>query len=653
VRYSAFISYSHHDVRWAAWLHRAIEAYRIPRHLRGQPGPYGPIGARLPPVFRDRDELRAGADLSQALNAAIDESGALIVICSPHSVGSRWVNEEIRHFTQLGRAERIFCLIVSDSGGAVAAEHMPPALLEGGTEPLAADVRKGKDGRAYALLKLVAALLEVDYDALRQREVSRRHRRMAVIAAASLAGLVLTSGLAVYALISRNEAVRQRDIAEQRTVAAERTVDFVKSMFKVSDPSEARGSTISAREILDRGAAQIQSGLGNEPAVKAQLGVTLGEVYESLGLYDEGDRLIRQTLQIRTRQDAITEQQLLALGDSQEKLGAYDDAIATDLRAVSLGQRSPDVGADLKSRAYEQLAQAQSDNGLDGAAERSATAALAIDKARKPQDSSDVARDLEALGGAYMAERHWPQARQQIEQALALRLKAEGPLSPSVADNLNSLGVIAWNEGDLAAAESDYQRVTAIDEKVFAADHPDVAAALNNLARVRVDRREFGAAIPPLQRAVAINLKQRDPSDDAMAYVYSNLALAKRGVGRTAEAKSLFEKALSAARKHHHPMLAPILSELADGRCRAGDVAGGKAMLAEAAPIMRAAFPADPWRAAWVDNVLGECLLAAGDIRGGRALIGASTPIVLARWDKATLYGHEAARRLQLVKAHK
>jgi tetratricopeptide (TPR) repeat protein len=651
MRYSAFISYSHADKAAAAWLHRAIETYRTPRRVRGRAGPFGPIGATLPPVFRDRDELRAAPDLAHALNDALAEAHTLIVVCSPQAAASRWVNEEIRQFAALGRADRVFCLIVA-GGGPGAASYLPPALFdEGRSEPLAADIRKGSGGRRQGLLKLVAAIIGLDYDELRQREVVRRNQQLAVVAAASLAGLVLASGLAVFALISRDEALRQRDIAEQRLVTAERTVDFVKSMFQVSDPSEARGATISAREILDRGAERIQTGLDNEPAVKAELGVTLGEVYLSLGLFGDGDRLIRQTLGIRHGQAAVTVEQLLALGEDEDKQNDEARAIAADQAAIAIAAHSSDVGPALRSRMYEQLAEAQSADGQNDDAERSAATALSIDQARRPQDPSDLARDLEALGNNEAALSKWSLAQPRYGQALALRLRAEGPSSPSVADDYNSLGRAAYTSGDLATAERDYRRVIAIDRKVFDPDHPDDAVAINNVARVMVDRREFADAIPLLGRVVAINAKMRSADNGDMAFVYTSLGLAERGLGRTQQAEQLLQKALAIARRTHHPMLAPILSWQAAMRCEAGDGAAGVALLTEARPIMQGAYPGTPWRTAWIDNVLGECLLRSRDPSAGRRLIEASSPVVLAHWPGDTLYGHEALRRLRSARS--
>jgi hypothetical protein len=179
LRYAAFISYNHSDRRWAEWLHRSIETYRIPKmvHPGQQDGASGPV---LRPVFLDRAELSSSADLASSVRDALEQSAALIVVCSPNSAKSRWVNEEVRTFRALGRQDKIFCLVVA--GDPAAGDCFPPALE---SEPLAADVRPGGDDRNAARLKLVAGLLGVPLDRLSQRELARRQRRLAIIATAA------------------------------------------------------------------------------------------------------------------------------------------------------------------------------------------------------------------------------------------------------------------------------------------------------------------------------------------------------------------------------------------------------------------------------------------------------------------------------------
>ena len=191
-RYWAFISYSHADAKWGDWLHAALETYRLPTRLVKKAGPTGMVPRRIFPVFRDREELASSASLGENIENALRLSRTLVVICSPRAAVSRWVNEEIKLYQSIGREDRIFCLIVDgepnvapDSG---ALECFPAALREP-AEPIAADAREGKDGKSNALLKLIAGIVGVPYDELRQRERQRQVRRRLRLAAAFIGAI--------------------------------------------------------------------------------------------------------------------------------------------------------------------------------------------------------------------------------------------------------------------------------------------------------------------------------------------------------------------------------------------------------------------------------------------------------------------------------
>src|ERR1700733_63133 len=121
-RYWAFISYSSKDAALCKRLHRALETYAIPRDLVGRPGRDGPVPKKLFPCFRDRDELPLASGLGGTLKDAMKVSRYLIVICTPNSAKSRWVNEEIRYFKSLGRSGRILAII---AGGEPNATDQP------------------------------------------------------------------------------------------------------------------------------------------------------------------------------------------------------------------------------------------------------------------------------------------------------------------------------------------------------------------------------------------------------------------------------------------------------------------------------------------------------------------------------------------------
>ena len=186
--YWAFISYSHRDEAFCSWLHKELEGYKTPPTLVDQTsrdGSYA-IPKKLYPIFRDRDELAAGASLNDALTTALSHARYLIVICSPNSAQSYWVNEEVRHFESLGREKYILPIILdgepNDPEGK--RECFPPAL-RAPKEPVAADAREGKDGKEAALMKLRAGLLGVRLEDLVNRELQRRQkeaRRNALLA---------------------------------------------------------------------------------------------------------------------------------------------------------------------------------------------------------------------------------------------------------------------------------------------------------------------------------------------------------------------------------------------------------------------------------------------------------------------------------------
>lgn len=216
-KYWAFISYSHRDQAWAEWLHRALETYRVPRRLVGRDSAAGPVPRRLFPVFRDQEELPSSPNLSGAIDQALRQSRYLIVIASPYGAVSKWVDQEIARFRSLGRGDRILCLIVDGEPHAELQpdkgflECFPPALRAiDGIEPIAADVRPGRDGRAAARIKLIAGLLGVGLDELRRRE---RRRRLLQRLSWTAAGLVAAAMFAAVWIGQQRE--KQLALAQQ------------------------------------------------------------------------------------------------------------------------------------------------------------------------------------------------------------------------------------------------------------------------------------------------------------------------------------------------------------------------------------------------------------------------------------------------------
>lgn len=288
-RFKAFISYSHADKGWSDWLQKALEGYRVPKHLVGSKGEFGPVPKRLAPVFRDREDLSSASDLSGKIKEALEQSETLIVVCSPAAAASEWVNEEIRYFRSLGHEDRIHAVIVDGDPQSADPEQrcFPPALVEeeDGTinEPLAADARKWADGRLLAKLKTVAGILGIPLDALRRRDMQRRQRLWMTAMAGTLAVTVVMAVLTFTAITARNAAENRREHAEE--LVGYMVGDLKTKLDEVGrlDILEGMGGRVSEYlESLDPNEVTDES-LNQQAQVWRQL----GEVAQEQGKLDE------------------------------------------------------------------------------------------------------------------------------------------------------------------------------------------------------------------------------------------------------------------------------------------------------------------------------------------------------------------------------
>jgi tetratricopeptide (TPR) repeat protein len=319
--YWAFLSYCSHDRAAARWLQRALETYSVPRRLIGRPTLAGPAPKRFRPIFRDRTELAADADIGARIEGALEQSAYLIVVCSPQAAESRWVEMEIVAFRARHGAARIFSVIVADSPTGSHLDCFPPALryradstqAAQGPEPIAVDLRAGGDGRRMGRLKLVAGMLGVGLDELVRRDAQRRTRRLAAITAASLVGMAVMGALATAAFVARNEAQRQK-------AHAENLIEFMLT---------------DLRKKLERGGhLELMDGVGSE-------------ALKYYGAQNPSD-LDAQSLGRRARALRLMGEISVQRGNLGEALKSFEQASATTAELLA---RSPDDGRSIFNHA--------------------------------------------------------------------------------------------------------------------------------------------------------------------------------------------------------------------------------------------------------------------------------------------------------------
>jgi tetratricopeptide (TPR) repeat protein len=678
-KYWAFISYSHRDTLWANWLHRSLESYRPPKQLVGTTTPRGVVPKRLTPVFRDREELPSATDLGALLNEALQKSGSQIIICSPKSAKSHWVNEEVLAFKRLGREDRIFCLIVggepnaTDMPGREDEECFPPALRfklgpDGNlsnvrTEPIAADARPGKDGKSNAKLKLIAGLLGVGFDSLRRREQQRRNRRLFVVACGAMAGMVVTSGLAAYALFQRAAAQRQTVRAEAEAKTAKETTKFLVDLFKISDPSEARGNTVTAREMLDKGAKRVDRELAEQPAIQATLMDTLGSVYTGLGLYGEARPLLERA--VATRRRLITDP--LALPDSLSHLGdvlliqaKYDDAEKSYIEAIRLESAKPssrDSQAELATtlhgygvllsaksryteaavklrealalqralygnshpdiaRTLKDLARAVADGGDLSAAIPLMRSAVEMQQTlRGSEPHPDTAEALNDLAMLLWRKGDYDETEKYFNESLAMYRRLLGEKHIYIADGLENLASTLQDKGDLARAEPIYQQSLAMFRELLGNEHPRVALTLHNLASLQYDRGHAEQAIETERESIATYRNIYPQGHKELAFDLNVIGFWLTMAGRYEEADRDLHEALSMRRRllgEHHPDVASSLMMLAHLEVAEHRYQEALDAAHSAAAIYTAALSNTHWRTAVAESAEGAALTGLG-----------------------------------------
>ena len=606
-RYSAFLSYSHRDKAVVVWLHRTLETYRVPSKLVGLETPFGVTPARLLPLFRDRDELPASADLGGAITAALAASQFLVVICSPAAAASRWVDQEILSFKRMHGEGRIFALIASGEPFASASpetadqECFPPSLRfkigpdgelsDEAAEPIAADIRPGGDGKRLAKLKLVAGLLGVELDALVQRETHRRIRRMAIISSAAVVGMIFAVGLAFYANARRIEANQQRQVAEREAATARATADYLVDTFRLSEPSTQNPRTITALSILDRSAERARTELADQPVVLARLISTLGMAYNNLGLANEARQAIEGSAPAIAKAGADRADAQLTLAGTYLMLGQLDRAMTTVAKAQAT------LGSDLANRPDVRVRAAVTEGMIHAAAGETTQGIAAFDRALAIYRTSPainparLATVLQARGNLLSDDGQFAAAETSLAEALKLNRSTLGDHHMETGQTWFALAQNAFLAGDLPLAETRIANALKIEREVLDPDNPIIADALSMQGQIYQAQKRLLEAERSLEQAVAIYKKAFAGPHYLIGIAEVYLALVESERGRTEMALRILDDAkhnydLSYGRIHpnHGDLLvnrATILARAGRRREAEADCAEGLKILAQ------------------------------------------------------------------------
>lgn len=525
-RYWAFISYSNKDRSWAGWLHRAIESYSIPAQMVGHETPVGePAPKRFYPVFLDREELPASSDLGREIENALHASRYLIIVCSPHAAQSRWVNREIEAFSELGRDNRILAFIVDGEPHSGGAQECFPAALKR-IEPIAADARPQGDGRANARLKLLAGMLGVSFDALKQRDAQRQIRRLQVMVAVAFVLVLAFAGLAWYANEQREKAVAAR-------LEAESVLEFLLyDLHEVLEP-------VGRLDIIEKVEKRVD------------------EYYRKLGVEADQPRTLHNRWLAAVH-----------AGDLARGKGNLDSALTEYRTALAIAKRL--VVAEPSNTIWERdlgitcmkvgdVLLVQGD--LSGAL-REYQAGLASFKwleASNPLNTEwqhDLAASHERIGDVFRAQNDLDGALREYQTSLAILERLERLDSSNsqwqrdLADNHGKIGGVLETKGALDGALREYRASHAIMEKLVVADpsntewQRDLSVSYEKIGGVLKARGDLDGALREYRAGQAI-IEKLATADPLNAEWQRDLTVSHGRVGEVLEMQGNLDEALT------------------------------------------------------------------------------------------------------------
>ena len=457
-----------------------------------------------------------------------------------------------------------------------AAENRPTDLLLPTGKPLV---------EAESLLEHGIALHK-DEAAFVQASIARARRLQRI-----KAGVVATVAvLAVLAGMSAFLANTQRKRAETEAETAKETASFLVRLFEVSDPSEARGNTITAKEIMDQGAKRVESELKAQPRIQATLMETMGRVYTSLGLYDQAVPLLESALKTRKalygEEHVEVAQALDRLGEVLKFKAEYDQALpmyrqALELRRNLLGNEHIDT-----ARSVYELAELLSRMGDYAAADPLFREALALRRKLTGEKSPEVARSIEGVALNHFDQGRYEEAVKLMREAVAMQRELHDGPHPELADALNNLGWVLGELDQFQEAEQFYRQALEMQRVLLGPAHPYIAIGLNNVALVLHKQRKYDEAEALYREALEMQRKLLGNDHPDVALALYNLAFIAHDKGDLDKAKELSRESLEVYRRkvgNEHPAVAQGMSALAMWLMEDDE-------LASAEPLLRASL---------------------------------------------------------------
>jgi eukaryotic-like serine/threonine-protein kinase len=380
----------------------------------------------------------------------------------------------------------------------------------------------------------------------RIQKYMRRHR----IAVSVAAGLVLLlTAFAVVQAVQLRRITAERDRANRERDRANRITDFMTGMFKVSDPSEARGNTVTAREIMDKASNDLGSGLAKDPEVRTQMMRVMAGTYANLGLYRRAHQLAQQALDERQKrfgpEDPRTLESMSQLGGIVLREGSDYGAAEKFERTAFEGERrvlGPEDPRTLDTMDY--LAVIADYQGRCDEEEKIERQVVEIRTRTVGGDDSRTQLSMTNLADALWCEGRYADAEQEDRQLVEIARRTVGPNDPHTLGVMINLADSIKQQGRLTESEQMLRQVITTAERVLGPDHPNTVLAMGNLAEILDDEHRLVESQKLYQKALSVTTRTLGPEHPSALRFQSNIAELLYKEGQVTEAEKLQQATL-------------------------------------------------------------------------------------------------------------
>ncbi|MCC6989053.1 MAG: tetratricopeptide repeat protein [Acidobacteria bacterium] len=482
--------------------------------------------------------------------------------------------------------------------------HKEPAQRYASVETLATDIRAALEHRPVSsrpqTWRYVAG-----------RFVGRH--RWATVAAVTAA--VAVSAAAVLFSVQAARLAEERDRTARERDTARQVSRFLTDLFEVSNPDVTGSSeTVTAQDLLKRGAERIDADLAGQPVVQARLLATMGMAYTSQGAYQASLSLFQRALELRRATLGLDDLDTVAsmddMGEAYRELGRFDEAESMHREALAAKQR---LGAPPSSLAasLNNVGLTLSERGRFADAEPLLRQALDTWRRHDGPAADVVASGLNNLADVVRQQGRVAEAVPLLEEAIAIRRQTVGATHPSLAIVVGHLGRVHSQQGDAAKAEPLLREALNIRQRVYGDDHPDTVNTRSDLSSLLHDQGDLAGA-EPLYRAAVRSLAARlGPTSPDYAVQINNLATVVEDQGRFEEAERLYRESLAIRqRSEAPPSVARAQHNLARTLLAMGRIPDAEHLVRSALAARQTVFPPGHFETALSQVLLGKVLAA-------------------------------------------